>query len=279
MNAVVVYFNDLSSNSKTKYIFLCIAVIYICVVAIDTKTGHLLAFFLVLFLFFVISSLDQINTNDIDEKIYKDLDFLYDFSENKNLKYQTNYASFLDLDPYSYNNPPDFFYLDANLITAYRDLKTHFFEYNPDAYLNSTRAANRLLQIKKDFQTTIEQDPIVPNLKDNYAKTYELTHSNNTGIIKNKYPMFLIAEQEYKKALNHAKSFMKTCPSTPVVHLKLNDLTTKINILLKRNLDVIYNIYKREKKNGDQWITDYDNPKAYNKVAGNSVIENSFKVY
>jgi hypothetical protein len=276
MDNTLDYFKNLSSNSKTKYIALCILVVYI---SSDSKTGNLLAFFVILFLLFVLSSLDQTNTNGINEKITRDLESLYDFSDNKNIKYQTNVSSFLDLNPYSYNSPPDFFYLDANLITAYSDLKTHFFEYNPEAYLQSTRAANRLLNIKKDFETVISEDPIVPNLKDNYAKTYELTHSNETGVIKNKYPMFLIAEQEYKKALNHISSFMKTCPSVPVIHLKLNDLTLKINLLLKRNLDVIYTIYKREKNNGDPWITDYDNPKAYNKVAGDTVIENTFKVY
>lgn len=290
MGSIVQEFNVLDPNTKVMYIGIATLIIYTSVTIIDIKLGHIFALVVIVMVIYFMVGEQTKNSLSFNRDMDAKLDSLFDFSgieinsiRPENGSNRTGVIGISDLDPLGYNNPPEFLYLDANMIELYTDIKEYFYKYNPEAYIKSLQATNSLLRIKKDFELELTDSTIVPNLKDNYLKNYKLRHGNisdtvsdtispngassttkskSTGLI-NGYPMYLIAKEQVKLALNHIQSFIISIPSEPSMHLKFQDILERLHILLKRNLDIIYSRYTKKRSPSDSIITDYDNTTAY----------------
>lgn len=289
MENVVDYLSNLNNNTKFIYISLCILILYICVNVLHIKLGHIIALPLILLFISYVYSVDttqEISLNtDLDYKLSSLLDFtgntdtLIDGTLN-NGNSQSKTIGIYDINPIGYNEPPKYFHLDANLINFYYDFKNTFFKYSPKAYIRSIKAANNLLEKRNDFEIELNGDVITPNMLDNFAKTYQLQYNNkNNKTLKNAYPEYLVAEEQYRLALNHLQSFIFNIPSESLTHIKHQRLMERAGVLLKRNLDIIYKIYKKKRDLSDSVITDYDNAQPYNKLISEDNLTSSFNFY
>lgn len=280
MDTQLDYLFNLNANEKLIYISISIFILYFCFSIIDVKLYHILAFFLIIFVVYTVSYINNkqlINdNNDIDYK----LNFLLDFNGNNLSSFVTNYASFPELDFYDYNEPPEYMYTDANLIELFYDIKNSFFEYSPEAYTKALYNANDLLRIKYDFELNIEGEPDTPFMLNNYLKSYKIKHSNKqNATLINAYENYQIAEEDIKKCLNNLQSFIVTIPSEPIFHLKHQEMMVQAEILLRRNLDIIYQIYKSRKLDYDSIITDYDNVKPISSFKGQDQLDTTYNFY
>lgn len=291
MENIIYYISNLDNNTKFIYIFICILILYISVNILDIKLGHIIALPLILIFISYVYSIDttqEINLNtDLDYKLSSLLDFtgntdnIIDGTLN-NGDSQTKIIGIYDINPIGYNDPPKHFYLDANLINFYYEFKNTFSNYSPKAYIRSLQSANNLLEKRSNFEIELNDDIIVPNMQDNFAKTYQLEYNNKSNkTLKNAYPEYLIAEQQYRLALNHLQSFIFNIPSEPITHIAHKKFMERAQILLKRNLDIIYHIYNKKRDPSDSFITDYDGSQPYNKLISNDSNSNlsSFDFY
>lgn len=268
LESIFDYYKNLNVNIKIIHIFIYIGILYFFINVINTNLGHILAFFIILLVVMSIYTIDTKQSITINTELQAKLDSLLDFSEYN--RKDSNVIEFIGLDLYGYNYPPKFIYTDANLIELFFDIKNTFYTYNPEAYIKSLLAANNLLEIKSNFELPLLPPVTIPNLQDNYTKQLKLQQTTNTkecNLLINAYPEYTIAESEYRNSLNHLQSFITNIPSEPVFHLKHQEILIKAEILLKRNLDKIYKIYKNKKLKKDSIITDYDNTQPYNKFA------------
>jgi hypothetical protein len=272
MDAQIDYISNLDNNEKIIYIIIIIVILYFCVNILDVKLSHVLAFFVIIFVVYTYSYINNKQLTNYNTDIDAKLDSLLDFRESELNPYITNTSSFYGYHPYDYNLPPDYMYMDSNLIELFYDVKQNFYDYNPEAYLKALLATNELLHIRYDFERPLESPPETPFLLDNYRKSYKLEHSKdklNKKTLINAYPNYQQADEYCRNALNHLQSFIITIPSEPIFHLKHQDTLKIAEILLKRNLDVIYKIYKNKRHPFDSIITDYDNTKPSNTFTGN----------
>lgn len=274
------YLFNLNSNEKVVYITITIIILYFCVTILDVKLSHILAFFLVIFVIYTTSYINNKQLTNSNSEIDAKLDSLLDFSKNNLNPYLSNYSSFPELDFYGYNYAPEYMYIDANLIELFYDIKNSFFEYSPDAYVKALHHTNELLRIRYDFERPLESEPNTPFMLDNYRKNYKITHSKKkNGTLINGYENYQIADENVKMCLNELQSFIVTIPSEPVLHLKHQDMMVQSEILIRRNLDIIYQIYKTRKLGYDPVITDYDNVKPYTSFTGKDQLETTFNFY
>lgn len=280
MDAQLDYISNLDNNAKMTYIGIVVFILYFCTNVINTGLSHILAFFLVVFVVYTFSYFsNKISISDIKVIDYK-LHDLLDFTDVSFDKKTTNVSSFPDLNIGGYNEPPEYMYMDSNLIEIFYDIKYSFSEYNLLAYLKALFSCNVLLGIVYDFQRRIESPPNKPFVQDNYLNDYNLQHSNDfEKTLVNGYENYQLAEQNVKNSLNHIQSLIISIPSDPALHLKHKETLEKLEILLRRNLDVIYIIYKKRKKDKDPIITDYDNTKAYNSFTGTNQTHTNFNFF
>lgn len=274
------YLFNLDVNEKVLYIFISIIILYFCHTILHVELYHILAFFLTIFVIYTVSYVNNkqiISENgDIDNK----LDSLLDFSSNNLDPYLYNYSSFPELDFYSYNEPPEYMYIDANLIKLFYDIKNSFFDYSPEAYTKALVSANELLRIRYDFERIVESEPDTPFMLDNYLKSYKIKHSQKTNnTLINAYENYQVADENVKICLNNLQSFIIVIPSEPILHLKHQEMMVQAEILLRRNLDIIYQIYKTRKIDYDSIITDYDNVKPISSFTGQDQLDTTFNFY
>lgn len=276
------YIFNLNSNEKVIYITISIIILYFCTSILNVKLSHILAFFIVIFVIYTISYITNKQMVNYNNEIDAKLDSLLDFRENNLDKYLTNYSSFPELDFYGYNSPPEYMYIDANLIELFYDIKNSFFEYSPDAYVKSLYYVNELLRIRYDFERPLKSIPNTPFMLDNYLDSYKIKHSKNktdTNTLINAYPNYQLADESIKMCLNELQSLIVTIPSEPILHIKHQDTLKQAEILTRRNLDIIYQIYKERKLGYDTVITDYDNVKPYTNFTGQDQLDTTFNFY
>lgn len=134
---------------------------------------------------------------------------------------------------------PQYFHLDSNMINLFFSIKD-FKQYNEDAYRKALKLTDNVLHLKFDM----EKDSIV-----NYVESFE------------------IAYMMTQKALNYMQSFIITIPSNKVMHKKFQAVLERHHILLKRNLDYMFDRCKELTKDIDhttKFITDYGFQQPYN---------------
>jgi hypothetical protein len=277
------YLTNLDNNTKVIYISIAIFILYFCIFLLKVELGHILAFFLIVFVIYIISYNVNKQTTTFNTDIDAKLDGLLDLTKTE---INNSAIQFENLDMNGYNLPPEYMYLDANLIEIFDDIKNTFYQFNPEAYIRALLATNVLLKIKYDFELPLSSPPKIPFLLDNYLDNYNVSESPETigkYTLENGYSNYQLAQSNCKLALNHLQSMIVTIPSIPVSHLKFRNLLKQTEILLKRNLDYIYNIYKIKRNPSDPIITDYDMAKPINSfteiINNNQQLESSFDFY
>ena len=236
------FFTGIDDNTKFVYLVISVSILYFFTTILNTGLGHILAVVVTMVTLMTLIEGKNIGIEAFNKEI-----------EAKLMKLSTKV--------------PEYLYLDVDLIVFFDNVKKDFYRYHPDSYNKALFFANNLLKIRKDFEVKLCGPPIVPNLLDNFnQKTYLLTMDKKCdNTLVNKYDNFLVAESLVKKCMNHLHSFIYTLPSEPVMHLKHKQVLDRGYVLLKRNLDIIREIYDRNQNSTDPYITDYDLPKAYNK--------------
>lgn len=270
---------NITNENILLYITISISILFFFTTIIKIELGHLLALLvtIIILTFITISKNDNIQ------------------DDNKQLDFKLN--SLLDDE-----DPPNFFYIDADLINLFYNIKQDFAEYNIDSYKNGLNTANTLLNIRFDIERDLCNSPLVPDIKKNFTPTIHMSLSEKKlhndkytsdflnqdnynfkddkkckSILINAYENYQLAEHNLKECMNNIHSFIITIPSDPVIHRKHEKVMKRLHILLKRNLDVIKDIYKTQKiTHSTKMITDYDLPKAINKQIGNN---SSFNFY
>jgi len=236
------YITNVDNNTKFIYLAISVGVLYFFTTILNTTLGHLLAILVTLSIVVVMTELRNTTTAAFNSDIEAKLNNLAE-------------------------KVPEYLYLDVDLIVFFDNIKNDFYIYHRDAYSKALYFTNQLLKIRKDFEIKLCGPPIIPNLLRNFnVKTYLLSPNKECDTtLANKYENFVVAESLVKKCMNHLHSFIYTIPSEPVMHLKHKQMLDRAYILLKRNLDIIIEIYERNQNSSDPYITDYDLPKAYNK--------------
>lgn len=176
---------------------------------------------------------------------------------------------------------PSFFHVDSELIFLFDMVNTDFRLFNRHAYVTSINCANNILRIRSQLEQELcdGNDYIIKNKND--LRPWEegrFINNNSKDPVKKKYckkslnvEQLEIAEKYYKLTLNHLHSFILNIPSNPVFHDKHEYIMERAQLLLKRNLDKIKFICDKQLTDSQvthrtKFITDYDLPKASNKV-------------
>lgn len=177
---------------------------------------------------------------------------------------------------------PVFLYADADIINLFYDMKQDLAVYNYKSYKSAVKCADNVLRIRIDIEKKICMSPKVPDIHKNFTpgdldkdeflnpNDYSFTDDKICdSILTNAYENYQVAEEYVKKCMNYLHSMIISIPSNPVLHRKHEQVSDRLHILLKRNLDVIKKIYNKSLEKGishaTKFISDYDLPKAYNK--------------
>ena len=176
----------------------------------------------------------------------------------------------------------NYLYLDPDVVVLFDDIKYDFYDYNKDVYEKALKAANTMLWCKKIIETQICPQPLVPNLLDNFGEiNLKDSPEKCNKITRHAYQLFVLSKEQYRLCINYLHSFILSLPSTPSVHLKHLQMMDRSRLILKRNLDAIKNIYKRNTSLKDQQINNYDTFVPANEQTGKifedeNFLENSF---
>ena len=262
------FYNDFLKKNTTNndvfvFVILGLVVLYLFTTVINASIGHLLAVIIVIII--VLSMIDVKN------------DTITDF--NRDLQNKLEGLS---------DNPEDIdhMHLDADLINLFNDVKIDFHEYHDKSYDQALQSANALLRIRAQTELKLCSQPIVPDLlKRLDVETLEIKLDDKCdSVITNIYEMFQSAEIQSKLCLNYLHTFIYTIPSHPVTHAKHKQMMDRAHVLLKRNTDIILDIYEKHKKPWSSPVNDYNTWVAFNKHDGkNGIIDNdidsTFNIY
>jgi hypothetical protein len=174
------------------------------------------------------------------------------------------------------NYSPKYMYMDASLIILFESIKKDFYKYNKKTYNSALKACDNLLQIKYDMQLKLLPQPQVENILINFPEYEMKKNVPKTTNLVNAYQNYEAADIQYKLCINYLHSYIINIPSNPALHKKYSIILEKGDILLKRNMDTIYNIYMKNKSKSDRDITDYDLQVPSNKFSDNNLLTKSF---
>lgn len=264
---------SLTKQEILTYTLICSGILYTFTTVIDSRTGHLLAFLVILLALGIMLSLREETIVAFDS----------------DLEYKMKSIS----DP-----PPDNFYVDADLITFFYNIKEDFYEYSKDSFDKAVKAADNVLLIRKQMEMNLCAQPIVPNFQNHlepvmtkdgvpYLKTPSLEIQLDTdckSTLVNSYEMYQASQEQSKVCLNYLQSMIFNIPISPVTHETHRQMLLRGQLLLKRNVDIIKGIYENHSDLHSHRITDYDTYIPMNKSTGQlwdhqGQIENSFNFY
>lgn len=271
MGVISDFYLHIDNEYKFLLIVLFIFILYFFTTVVRVTTGHFLAFIVILVVFYTMIEVNNETTEVFDHDLEYKLESL---------------------------NIPDYIqkniYIDADLIILLFNIKENFYEYNKAAYKGILKSCDNLLGIRKDFELKLVNTPSIIDLHQNFKigsddlLNYKLSNNDNDKktILINAYANFTVAEEQLKLCMNELQSIIITIPSNESMHYIHAETCEKMNVLLKRNLDIIYNIYKKNKKIYDPNIVGYDSVEEYNKSTGinnitneNDIITSTFNFY
>jgi hypothetical protein len=136
------------------------------------------------------------------------------------------------------NKQPLYFHYDPDMINLFFSIKDYR-KYNTDSYEKALKTTDNVLHIRADIEKGIT----------NTVRSFE------------------IAQMMSSRSLNYMQSFIISLPVVKVLHNKHYAVLERHQILLKRNLDYIYEKCKETTLDIDittKFITDYNGEKPYN---------------
>lgn len=227
------YFDD--EKNLFKLITFSVIVLFFTTSVINVNLGHFLAIILIVSIVSLYLSKEYDNSFEILDKL--------------------NYIRNSD-EPVE----DEFLYLDSEIIELLSNFKLDFYKYNKLSFENAVKATNNLLKLKADAEKELapQPKPINNNINDLDELNESLIQTETKAPLVNGYNVFEAAEIQYKLAINYIHSIIVNTPANPVLRDKFNIVVTKLNVLLKRNLDVIYRAYMENKEDHQKPIANYD---------------------
>ncbi len=235
------FFNKKGISNRDIFIYIVIFVILLFFFdgIIEVKLSHILT----LIVFFVISYLLFLTNNED----------INDF--NKEMEYKL-----LSLSPNTQDI--DYMYLDVDLIELFHNIKINYFKYNKKSYINSLKSANNVLKIRNDIEKDICVYPEI-EYSIEFLPKKEKKEPICGKILNNAYQNYQVAEEQMKLSLNYLHSLLIKIPSDYTADTNFSNITTRAHILLKRNLDIMYNRINNAKIQ-DKYVQDYDLTRPFN---------------
>lgn len=171
---------------------------------------------------------------------------------------------------------PKYMYMDSDLIILFDNIKLDFYKYNPRVFENALKACDNLLRLRYEMELELLPQPKIKNILENDDKDEEKEQVPKKVGLLNSLQTFEAAEIQYHLCINYLHSYIISIPSNRVLHKKFSIVTEKADILLKRNLDIIYHIYNDNRKLGDPELVEYHTQRAYNSVDTSNNLVHSF---
>jgi hypothetical protein len=162
---------------------------------------------------------------------------------------------------------PRYMYLDSDLIILFDNIKLDFYKYNPRAFTSSLKACDNLLLLRYQSELQLLPQPKVKNILINFTEAEEIEEDPKKVGLLNSLQTFEAAEIQYHNCINYLHSLIITIPSNRTLHQKYAIVMEKADILLKRNLDIIYHIYSDSRRLGDPELTRYHTQQPINTVS------------
>jgi hypothetical protein len=213
-------------NTQTKFYYLVIVIIVFFFVSqiLNIQLYHFMGILLISIIIYNLNSLKNENvTNDMEIIDYYLASLqlkMYDYIDNYLLKLNPNINA-TDLENIRSRSKLDYLYLDANMITLLYSL-IDFYDYSPSNFQMLLKCINNLLHIRNDLEFL--------------------------GPIDRPADHFEIAQSLVQKAMNYLETFQIVIPKNSVTNKLLTDALSRMNILLKRNLDIIVQICNKDAK-------------------------------
>jgi hypothetical protein len=166
---------------------------------------------------------------------------------------------------------PRYLYLDSDLIILFDNIKLDFYKYNPRAFTSSLKACDNLLLLRYESELQLLPQPKVKNILINFPEESDEVKGNSDGGPKkvglsNALQTFEAAEIQYQVCINYLHSLIIAIPSNRTLHQKHSIVMEKADILLKRNLDIIYHIYNDSRELGQLELTRYHTQQPINTI-------------
>jgi hypothetical protein len=158
-------------------------------------------------------------------------------------------------------------YLDSDLIILFDNIKLDFYKYNPRAFTSSLKACDNLLLLRNQSELQLLPQPKVKNILINFTEGEEEAEKDPKKVgLSNALQTFEAAEIQYNICINYLHSLIISIPSNRTLHQKHSIVMEKADILLKRNLDIIYHIYDDSRELGQLELTRYHTQQPINTV-------------
>lgn len=229
------------SKFVVRLLILSVLIIYVFTTVIVVNPGHFLAIILVVCLLFAYEN----NTVFTNEQILAKL-------EN------------LATPEYT----PRYLHIDSDLIILFDNIKLDFYKYNPRVFTSSLKACDNLLLLRYQSELTLLPQPKVKNILINFSRDEEPGEKEGKKVgLFNALQTFEAAEIQYHTCVNYLHSFIISIPSNQALHQKYAIVLEKADILLKRNLDIIYHKYNDNRDLGDLELTRYHTEQPHNLLA------------
>ncbi len=247
------FVENISKENIFSYVVISICILYFFTNVVNIELGHVLALVVTIL---VLVYLTLYNNEDVED-FNKDLEF-----KMKSLL--------------SDGTVPSHFYIDADLINLFFNIKQDIAEYNYDSYKNAVQCANIVLRIKYDIERDLCNSPLFPDIRRQFSPCvkdqYNIVDDKKCkNILVNAYENYQAAEEYLKKCMNYLHSLVIVIPSDPVTEGKHASILKRVHVLLKRNLDDIKIRYEKSLERGishnTKFIGDFDDVKAFNKHA------------
>jgi hypothetical protein len=162
---------------------------------------------------------------------------------------------------------PMYMYLDSDLIILFDNIKLDFYKYNPRAFTSSLKACDNLLLLRNQSELQLLPQPKVKNILINFTEGEEEAEKDPKKVgLSNALQTFEAAEIQYNICINYLHSLIISIPSNRTLHQKHSIVMEKADILLKRNLDIIYHIYDDSRELGQLELTRYHTQQPINTV-------------
>lgn len=119
----------------------------------------------------------------------------------------------------------DSLYIDSNMIIFLESI-INMSDYNPEEFFKLLKSTNKILKIRETIEEYKEK-------------------SHNNAFPTNISQQLEIAIKIKKKAMNHMHNFIYTAIPQGIPEKYLTDSMYRFNVLLSRNIDILYDYYKK----------------------------------
>jgi hypothetical protein len=258
INGKFIRYHNLSPNERYTYAVITGSILFFFTVVMKIELGHVLAAVIIFVVLFLIIDSRNTDTLSFTSEMTRKLD---------SLQYHNEKFEFLCEDP--------------DLINLLYDIKINFEEYNRVTFKRSLQQCNRFLQDKQEINKKLIEQPTVFNSNDNGFNSEETDPSKMFKTIykdktqdkcpENAIELFSRANESGKLFMNYIHSLIYSIPSTPVTHIKHDEVLERAHLLVKRNLDEVKDV--AECSSSGKKVTNYDSSVPYNLHSGD-IFEN-----